>query len=206
MLDGLNPLIATPCHGDKACINYVTSILKLSPAPNFYFASGSLITQLRNQCVQHFINGNWTHLFFIDSDIGFDPASFSRLLHSGFDVVAAPYAFRSDDASVQGGFSVDIKGLGSVSDTGFAAIDYAPTGFMCIARSVIEKMAMAGIGKHEFFDTMRVDDDYLPEDFAFCRRWRDIGGLVYLDTRAFLSHQGTKLYRRDFQRFLKEPQ
>lgn len=198
----MKPLVVTPCHGDKACINYISSILKLFPKPEFYFNSGSLITQLRNECVEHFRAGSWTHLFFIDSDIGFEPEAFLRLLFSGFDVVAAPYSFRSDDTLTQGGFAVD--GVGEPDDNGFAIVDHAPTGFMCIARSVFERMAASGTGRHEFFDTMRIGDDYLTEDFAFCRRWRDCGGTVHLDTRASLSHQGTKLYQRDFQTYLRE--
>ena len=50
-----------------------------------------------------------------------------------------------------------------------------------------------------FFDCM-VDPDsrrYLSEDFAFCRRWRDMGGKVYVDLNSKLQHAGQHLYRGD---------
>ena len=31
---------------------------------------------------------------------------------------------------------------------------------------------------------------YLSEDYAFCQRWRDIGGEVWLDAAARLTHTG----------------
>ena len=32
---------------------------------------------------------------------------------------------------------------------------------------------------------------YLSEDYTFCRRWRDIGGKLWLDTEGALVHVGT---------------
>jgi hypothetical protein len=48
-----------------------------------------------------------------------------------------------------------------------------------------------------FFDCM-VDPDsrrYLSEDYAFCRRWRDIGGKVYADMQSDLGHLGQHVFR-----------
>jgi hypothetical protein len=56
-----------------------------------------------------------------------------------------------------------------------------------------------------FFDCM-VDPDsrrYLSEDFAFCRRWRDMGGKVYVDLNSKLQHAGQHLYRGDLIESLK---
>lgn len=39
---------------------------------------------------------------------------------------------------------------------------------------------------------------YLSEDYAFCRRWRDLGGKVFVDTQSKLAHHGTFTYRGDF--------
>jgi hypothetical protein len=51
-----------------------------------------------------------------------------------------------------------------------------------------------------------VDPDsrrYLSEDFAFCRRWRDMGGKVYVDLNSKLQHGGQHLYRGDLIESLK---
>jgi hypothetical protein len=39
----------------------------------FYLFNESLITRARNYCVDEFMRSDYTHLMFIDSDIGFDP-------------------------------------------------------------------------------------------------------------------------------------
>ena len=44
---------------------------------------------------------------------------------------------------------------------------------------------------------------YLSEDFAFCRRWRDMGGKVYVDLNSKLQHAGQHLYRGDLIESLK---
>ncbi len=56
-----------------------------------------------------------------------------------------------------------------------------------------------------FFDCM-VDPDsgrYLSEDFAFCRRWRDIGGKVWVDLDCKLKHLGQHMYNGDLAESLR---
>ena len=35
---------------------------------------------------------------------------------------------------------------------------------------------------------------YLSEDFAFCQRWRALGGKIWLDTQSRLTHTGVYAY------------
>lgn len=179
-------------------MNYVSSVLRLRSdlwqcgiEHEFHLRAGDgLITRARNDCVAHFMAGNWTHLFFIDADIGFEPASAIRLLLSGKDVAVGVYPRKSEVLS----FPIDLETVGVADDEGFAEVNEAATGFMCIARNVFEKMSSTGTDRHEFFDTMRNGDEYLSEDYAFCHRWRAIGGKVHIDMNCNLTHQGTKLY------------
>lgn len=81
-------MIATPmyggnCHGmyakscadlSKLCANYEID-LKI-----FYLFNESLITRARNYCADEFMRSDYTHLMFIDSDIGFDPHDVLSLL------------------------------------------------------------------------------------------------------------------------------
>lgn len=203
----LSPLIATPCYGGMLCLNYVTGILRLRTACSqigvpldFYFPSDSLITRARNSCARYFLEGGWSHLFFIDADIGFVPTAALRLLRANLDLVAGIYRLKDDSA----GFVLDPTMVGEADDNGFAQALEAPTGFMCIARGVFDRLADAGVGPDELFDTLRDGERYLSEDYAFCRRWRAAGGRVHVDLNCSLTHQGTKLYAGDFATAVRE--
>ena len=51
------------------------------------------------------------------------------------------------------------------------------------------------------FDTMHDKEDknrYLSEDFTFCKRWKDIGGKIWLDNDINLNHiVGERRYSGD---------
>ena len=58
----------------------------------------SLITRARNNCVATFLeNKEWTHLFWIDSDIGFSAEAFYRLLLADKDVAAGIYPLKREN-------------------------------------------------------------------------------------------------------------
>jgi hypothetical protein len=108
-----------------------------------------------------------------------------------------------------------------VDADGLLEVAEAPTGFMCIRRNVFDKMIKAypdlkyvpdgppDPKKQEFcyrfFDVMveRETNRYLSEDFGFCRRWRDIGGAVFIDATVRLRHVGSHVYSGDFATTLR---
>ena len=108
-----------------------------------------------------------------------------------------------------------------VDDEGLLEVAEAPAGFMCVKRGVLEKMMTAypdlkyvpdgppdpvkEAHCYRFFDVMVEPETnrYLSEDFAFCRRWRDIGGRVFLDTTARLRHVGMHIFSGDFGQTLR---
>jgi len=103
--------------------------------------------------------------------------------------------------------SIDIK-------RGIIEVTHSPTGCMLIKRSVFDKMIEAypdykivqktvinGELKDKehmwnFFDTMHEPKEktYLGEDFAFCKRWRDIGGKCYAYIDEYITHIGEHQY------------
>ena len=126
-------------------------------------------------------------------------------------------AFRERSAS---GEAIETAGLHYVGrpdingtllrDGGVVTADFAGTGFMLIERATIERMieaypetayratdayiatSNAPSQAYALFDCM-IDPDtttYRSEDFTFCRRWQRIGGQVWLDTGARLTHSG----------------
>jgi hypothetical protein len=95
------------------------------------------------------------------------------------------------------------------SRDGFVTGLYAGCGFMLVRRAVLGRLIEAfpetryraahtqtvpsnSPNQYALFDCM-IDPDtghYLSEDYAFCRRWRSIGGRVWLDTQGELTHIG----------------
>ncbi len=108
-------------------------------------------------------------------------------------------------------------GPGLRCDNGFVTGRYAGTGFQLIKRNVLERM-IAAYPELKFrkidtltnetpssdnlcalFDCM-IDGEtgtYLSEDYSFCRRWRAIGGEIWLDLRSRLSHTGPQRFDGD---------
>jgi hypothetical protein len=104
---------------------------------------------------------------------------------------------------------------------GFIEVAEAPNGFMAIKRNVFLAMMQRypelnyvpdGPPNNpqaklhwRFFDCI-VDPDsgrYLSEDFAFCRRWRDMGGKIWVDLTCKLGHLGQHMYQGDLAQSLK---
>lgn len=80
--------IATPMYGGQCHGMYTKSSIELAKMLNiygienrfFYLFNESLITRARNYCADEFMRSDYTHLLFIDSDIGFDPSDVITLL------------------------------------------------------------------------------------------------------------------------------
>ena len=69
----------------------------------------SIVQWARSAIVGAFLKTDFTHLFWIDSDIVWTPDDFCRLLGFGaaLDVVCATYPFKSD----KGGFLINLPGI-----------------------------------------------------------------------------------------------
>jgi hypothetical protein len=116
---------------------------------------------------------------------------------------ALKYVFEVDDPSAV------------AERSGFVKVRYAGTGFLMIRRAALEKMCAhyphlqykrdhsldaATASEHRFalFECMiAADGTYLSEDFAFCKRWADIGGEIWADLDSRLSHVGPMAFCGD---------
>ena len=98
---------------------------------------------------------------------------------------------------------------------GFARVRYAGTGFLMIRRRVLETLcAHPGYASLQFFREHSDDvlagnpnrfalfecmidpatGTYLSEDFAFCKRWTDLGGQIWADLDSRLDHVGPSVF------------
>ena len=116
---------------------------------------------------------------------------------------ALKYVFEVDDPN-----AVAEKG-------GFVRVRYAGTGFLMIRRHALERMcarypqlkykrdhsvdaAIESDNRFALFECLIAEDGtYLSEDFAFCKRWIDMGGEIWADLASRLDHVGPMTFRGD---------
>jgi len=102
--------------------------------------------------------------------------------------------------------------LGDLPDYAVVPAHNLATGFMLIRRDAFIELAphcksyvpaaMEGLGNtrvREYFPVGIQDDEYLSEDYYFCRKWREIGGALWLATWIKLNHLGQYSFPGDFR-------
>jgi len=241
-------LIATPCYGGLLTDHFVMSLLGLTRvldakgvAFDFRTVADSLITRARNHFASEVLHDeSFSHLLFIDADLGFDPNAVPRYLAFAKDVVcgvyplkrldlaqlrasSAPDAATAEAASYLYSSSISLRDDNQPQE-GFLKAEYGATGFMLIRRSVLERLAethpelrygsdhsvwtgrIDRSARYAFFDTMIADGQYLPEDYSFCRRWRALGGEIWIDLLSRFQHVGGHVYRGDLPAAISEAQ
>jgi hypothetical protein len=116
-------------------------------------------------------------------------------------------------------FPIKVEDQQSITvSKGIMEVTHAPTGFMLIKKEAILKMVekyphlkikqptiINGETKDtenlwNFFDTWfeQETNKYYGEDFAFCQKWRDIGGKCYCYVDDFITHVGEYSYEGKF--------
>ncbi|MFM0394321.1 hypothetical protein [Paraburkholderia phytofirmans] len=160
-----NVYVATPSYGAVVTTGYALGLLDLHELAQQYgfgvrvnFNSfDSLITRARNTMVAEFLaDDRFTHLMWIDSDIGFKGEDVVRLLRANRPVAAGVYPMKNDGWPAEGlaqplpagSTRADFRAMHASypavarSDTlepdadGFLDALDAPTGFMLIRREV----------------------------------------------------------------------
>lgn len=171
----------------------------------------SLIARTRNFYVSDFLASDCTDLVMIDDDLAWEPGAVLRLLSHDCDLVGGVYPKRQDQLEFpvrrKLGAQVDLK-------TGLMEVELLPTGFLRMRRNMLERMVAgfphlayrdpngpAGVLYHALFwvelaPGLDGGDVLEPwgEDFTFCRRWRELGGSVWLDTLLRFQHIGRKAW------------
>lgn len=240
----MNPylVIGTPCYGRQVADIYAGSLLKLQMACQergvrmlvHMLGSDALITRARQNIVARFLgNDAASHLLFIDADIGFEPAQVFRLMDFDVPVCGAIYPVkrldwervaayaRSGRTPLASGALTYImpfkEGEQIAVRSGFARVNYAPTGFLMIKReallSMVQQYSELRYGqehgpnndpresqwRYALFNCM-IDAQtgyYLSEDFSFCKRWTDMGGEIWVDLESRLTHVGALNFEGD---------
>lgn len=224
----LHICVATPAYGAQVTLDYHNSMMRLQqeclnkeiPLSVLNEGGDSFIARCRNRLVTRFLEDErFSHLIWIDADLGFEPEAVMRLVMSGRHVVGAAYPYKrlfwetgATTLPKLLRYPIVMKDGAAVDDCGFLEVELMAGGFQCIRREALEDMAdhypelkyfsdmpdaPEGELEYGFYDTFREGSHALTEDYAFQRRWQTIGGKVFLDVHAKVRHVGTMTYPGD---------
>jgi len=166
-MENIHILVATPCYGNLLNTNYASSIFDLK---DLCYSLGirltirligneSLITRGRNYYVNLLLTKKeYTHLLFIDADIGFYAKNIIEMVQFKQDIVCIPYPKKSINftklakyanyknmntdklQAVCQDYVVNFLNTSAEIKNGFIQCSYGGTGLMLIERNVIETM------------------------------------------------------------------
>ena len=181
----------------------------------------ALVTRARQSIAAYFLEDpTATHLLYIDADISYDVEQVLRLLRFNREVCAGLYpaktvrlgtirkkaARRGRRPGIGWAFLCHrLEGAEYETVEGFGRVTKVGTGFLMIQRTglrghgqKVPRVEIQGAGpqgekEHTAFFNCLVDEkgDYLSEDYAFCKRWTDMGGDIWADFQSRLSHTGS---------------
>lgn len=170
------------------------------------------IARCRSMIVAKFLaQKEATHLVMVDSDVVWEPGGLAKLLRPNLDFVCGAYPMRIGE-----GVKYHMRMLPGATQsldpsTGLFEVEAMPAGFMCLSRSMLSRMVEhypetkfsfrecpGGIA-HDLFEAYWEADETglrhkLGEDYSFCRRWRDMGGKVWVDPTISMGHLGTRMW------------
>lgn len=205
--------VAIPCYGSIP-VQFMQCMLHLQANPPCDMilaplAGDSLVSRARNTLSAQFLESDCTHLLFIDSDLIFSSEQVARLLSHEKDVVAGFYP-KKQDGELQWVCNANLE-PNEADENGLQEVRYMGSGFMLIKRCVFEQMIERYGEKIAYHPDSKPETTewdfwavgpcavngftrYLSEDWFFCQRWLDLGGIVYADTRIIAKHVGHAVY------------
>lgn len=169
-------------------------------------SGNAMIADCRALIVEKFLDGDGTDLIFVDSDVCWQAGALLRLVDHTVDFVAAMYRQRLDPENYCISWLNPGKELWADPRTGLLEVEGVPFGCVRLSRAGLEKMVAAypetefyveaapNQKAHALFDPYRIGTVKFGEDYSFCKRWRDIGGQVWIDPEIKMGHIGYKTF------------
>ena len=164
----------------------------------FKVITSSWISKARNKAYREL---NADFLMFIDSDMIFPHHAIAKLMLSGRDIIGGLY-FKKGEGSKPVAARMNEEGMfkeiQNVPNEVFE-VDAIGTGFLLIRKTVFDsfsKEKIEEIGEPFNFHTLASGGEE-SEDWAFCRRAKQLGFKIYCDPTIPLGHIGEQTYKKE---------
>jgi hypothetical protein len=215
-------LIGTPAHDGRVEVYYVNSLLQTKEflAANniicnvIFMSYDSLVQRARNDLVKIAVEQNYDYLFFIDSDMIWEPKWLLDLINTPVDVISGTARKKTDNEMV---FAIKIKQdflnaerLPSNNDV--MEVEGTGMAFTKITKSALKKVwdiskpYKNGEREGRMVFDIGIDDkgELFSEDTSFCNKWKSLGGKTWVNISMTCGHIGSKIFSGNFKEFFKE--
>jgi hypothetical protein len=213
--------IATPFYEIKGYAPYIESLfytqhLLLKSGIECIFiprVSDSYVDRAKNALLMSFYESDCDKLLLIDSDLEWTPDDVVRMMKHDVDLVCGTYPAKGAYEQYCGTHYSDSRGYPKVDvKTGLIDADFVPSGFMLISRSCVERLFKAyecctyyngDVKQIALFETCAERfAQYRGEDKAFCMKWLQIGGKIWLEPNLSLTHWGIQGWKGNYHEYL----
>lgn len=175
-------------------------------------ANSSLITQARSKIANFFVNNTeHEYLFFLDSDIGFEPQDVIKLLSHQVPIVSGAYPMKiiperycidvSQPEQRQGDLlKINGNGMGFVLihrqvfldiAKQYPGLKYVPSDYHSDTPHTSAEMN----NSYHYFAEHKSQNGFMSEDKSFFHRASQVGYNIWLDTSIRLNHTGYHIYQ-----------
>lgn len=151
-------------------------------------------------------------IVFLDYDISFDPQDLLALIEAPDQVNAGTYRFKLEEEKYMATVFVDGNDCPVVREDGLIRADKVPAGFLKVTKVAVQRFMrffpelLFGDPDHysiDLFNHGAWKGVWYGEDYAFSRRWAELGGSIWLLPNLNLGHHSaTKAYPGNFHEFL----
>ena len=155
------------------------------------FGDNSYIHRNRNDLAQHVVEKGYTHALFLDDDMKFPKDTLLRLLKHRLPIVGVNYPTRripfTPTAIKRSGLNGEEPERLGFTDEPLEEVDALGFGVVLIEASVFTSMPWP------WFESYREEDNWIGEDFDFCRKAKSVGYRVMVDQELSreVAHIGT---------------
>lgn len=165
-----------------------------------HFESGTLVYVARDNIASKAINGGFTHVLWLDSDMVFTDDFLDSLMFCGKPFVAGIFQSRRKGYHSALFKNLDIDNLERFEEYPHGTFEIAGCGF---AGVLIETEILRNVMTN--YGTCFLPMKMYGEDLAFCKRAVDIGYKIYAEPTAVMGHVGhITIYPEDHEKWKAE--
>lgn len=151
-------------------------------------------------------------IVFIDHDLSWDAQDLLTLIETEGDVVCGTYRFKKPEEEYMGQLLAGVGGIPIVREDGALRSFSAPAGFLKITTNAVNRFIKAYpelcYGERhtphvDLFNHGAHNHTWYGEDYAFCRRWLELGGDLWTVPNLNIHHHTqTEVFKGNLHEFL----